>query len=194
MKRKYGLVLVFALFLLLVGGVKANAANNGDDMSAYGNTIKITPDMIENHGISPRVNVSSYDVTGGAHLQGVGNTKLTVVNRNTVQVGTTGQARRLEGFWFKVTGSLAPHFEYRAHVQSIGWQSFVTDNRLAGTTGQAKRVEAIQMLMKDLIGVKVMYRVHLQGTGWTGWKYNGEIAGTTGQSRRLEAIQFKFYR
>ena len=34
---------------------------------------------------------------------------------------------------------------YRAHVQSIGWQDWTKDGALSGTTGRALRVEALQI-------------------------------------------------
>lgn len=75
---------------------------------------------------------------------------------------------------------------YRAHVQDIGWQDFVSPFKEAGTTGQSLRIEAIQIMSDD-----IEYRVHLQDKGWTDWQKGGTTAGTTGESRRLEAIEFR---
>ena len=81
---------------------------------------------------------------------------------------------------------------YRAHVQNIGWQGFVTNGQVAGTTGQSLRMEAIQILVDNApAGVGVRYRAHVQNIGWQGWVANGETAGTTGQSLRMEAIQIE---
>ncbi|WP_160679947.1 hypothetical protein [Clostridium sp. C8-1-8] len=30
---------------------------------------------------------------------------------------------------------------YKAHVESIGWQNYVSEGQIAGTTGQGLRVE-----------------------------------------------------
>ena len=47
------------------------------------------------------------------------------------------------------TGENLNHqIEYRAHVQDIGWQNWVSGGEIAGTTGKRKRVEAIQIRFK----------------------------------------------
>ena len=34
---------------------------------------------------------------------------------------------------------------YRTHVQTYGWQSYVSDGAISGTVGQSKRLEAINI-------------------------------------------------
>lgn len=82
--------------------------------------------------------------------------------------------------------------QYRGHVQSIGWQSWVTDGKTAGTTGKALRLEAfnIKLVGSGLTGT-VQYRANVQGTGWQDWVSAGKTAGTTGQSLRMEAVDIK---
>ena len=64
--------------------------------------------------------------------------------------------------------------QYRVHVQTNGWQDWVSDGEMAGTTGQKKRVEAIQIRVVDKDGnptdkVHVEYQVHVQSYGWQDW-------------------------
>jgi uncharacterized protein YjdB len=81
---------------------------------------------------------------------------------------------------------------YRAHVQGIGWQSWVVNGATAGTTGQSLRLEAVQIKlfgMPSAMGIK--YRAHVESIGWQPWVANGATAGTIGQSRRIEAVQIE---
>jgi hypothetical protein len=69
--------------------------------------------------------------------------------------GITGQSLRMEAFQINVSPQYVgmdsclclyqPKVYYRAHVQSIGWQSWVSAGQTAGTTGQSLRVEAMQV-------------------------------------------------
>ncbi len=80
---------------------------------------------------------------------------------------------------------------YRTHVQTYGWQDYVSDGEMSGTEGQAKRLEAIQIELTGEMAehFDVYYRVHSQTYGWLGWAKNGEPAGTEGYAKRLEAIE-----
>jgi len=81
---------------------------------------------------------------------------------------------------------------YSAHVQSIGWQTAVSDGELAGTTGKAKRVEAIKVNLTgdDLPdGASITYQAHVQSYGWMTAVSDGAIAGTSGKSKRIEALK-----
>lgn len=82
--------------------------------------------------------------------------------------------------------------KYRAHVQNIGWQGWVTNGATAGTTGQSKRVEALQASITNTqYSGGITYSAHVQNIGWQAWKSNGATAGTSGQSKRVEAIKIK---
>jgi uncharacterized protein YjdB len=69
--------------------------------------------------------------------------------------GITGQSLRMEAFQIVVAPQYVnmdsclciyqPKVYYRAHVQSIGWQPWVSAGQTAGTTGQSLRVEAMQV-------------------------------------------------
>ncbi|MCD9021870.1 glycoside hydrolase domain-containing protein [Cohnella silvisoli] len=83
------------------------------------------------------------------------------------------------------TGSI-----YQAHVQNIGWQSWVNNEATAGTVGQNLQMEALKvMLTSPPAGAHIKYQAHVQSVGWQSWVYDGAIAGTTGQSLRMEAVK-----
>lgn len=77
---------------------------------------------------------------------------------------------------------------YRAHVQNIGWQRYVSDGETAGTTGRGLRVEALSLGVAGVSG-GIRYRAHVQDIGWQGWHADGEDCGTTGRGLRVEALQ-----
>ena len=83
------------------------------------------------------------------------------------------------------------YIQYKTHVQTYGWQDWVTGGKISGTSGQSKRLEAIQIKLTGKMDEKydVYYRVHAQTYGWLDWAKNGESAGTEGLSKRLESIQ-----
>ena len=82
--------------------------------------------------------------------------------------------------------------EYRTHVQSIGWQDWVKDGKVAGTTGRSLRVEAINIrLVGTGLTGSVEYRTHVQNIGWQPWVKDGATAGTTGRSLQAEAISIR---
>lgn len=85
-----------------------------------------------------------------------------------------------------------PSVSYQTHIQTIGWQDWVSDGATSGTTGQSKRLEGIRIQISKNDKVGIQYRTHIQTYGWeSGWSANGAMSGTTGQSKRLEAIQIK---
>ena len=82
---------------------------------------------------------------------------------------------------------------YTTHVESIGWQDYVTDGKMAGTSGQALRLEGIKVKLVDQeYEGDIEYRTHIQNIGWEdGFKKNDQMSGTSGKSLRLEAIEIK---
>ena len=80
---------------------------------------------------------------------------------------------------------------YRTHVQSYGWQSFVSDGMMAGTSGESKRIEGIEIKLDGISGVGIQYTTHCQSYGWIPWSRDGEMNGTEGESKRLEAIKIQ---
>ncbi len=82
--------------------------------------------------------------------------------------------------------------QYQAHVQTIGWQSPVSDEQEAGTDGKSLRVEALKInLVNAPVGAKIKYQAHIQNIGWQNWLYDGQEAGTDGKSLRIEAFRLK---
>ena len=152
---------------------------------------------------------SSWTIWARGHVENQGWLAWT----SSMPVGSTGQALRLEAIELQLLKSSAAtpddssygdfsstqsypfidgtNIAIEAHVQNIGWQSWVSDGEIAGTTGQSKRVEALRFsLTGDLADAyDVWYRVHVQDIGWMAWTSNGTAAGTTGASARIEAIQ-----
>ncbi|MGX7205781.1 MucBP domain-containing protein [Enterococcus pingfangensis] len=152
--------------------------------------IKLTGDVAKYFDVYYRVNVQGFGLLDWA--------------KNGESAGTEGLAYRLESLQVRLikkgsneltSSSKAfvkrPILSYRSHVESIGWQGYVTDGQKTGTSGQNKRLEAIQIQIENsgLTG-SIQYRTHIQSIGWeSSFKSNNEISGTTGNKKRLEAIQ-----
>lgn len=79
---------------------------------------------------------------------------------------------------------------YRAHVQNIGWQGYVSNGGTAGTTGRGLRVEALSLMVAGVNG-GIRYRAHVQNIGWQDWHADGDECGTTGRGLRVEALQIE---
>ncbi|MBQ3334792.1 MAG: Ig-like domain-containing protein [Eubacteriaceae bacterium] len=82
---------------------------------------------------------------------------------------------------------------YRTHVESVGWQPYVTNATMSGTSGRSLRLEGmnIKLVNKKFDG-NIEYRTHIQNVGWeTSWKKNDAFSGTNGQGLRLEAMQVR---
>lgn len=100
-------------------------------------------------------------------------------------LGTTGEGKRIEGFWIKLVGTdqlpAGASIRYNVHVQNQGWLSdtgldtainWIGDGGFAGSQGKVQRVEAIQIILlgedgKQLPGYTVSYSVHGQDYGWS---------------------------
>ncbi len=78
---------------------------------------------------------------------------------------------------------------YRAHIQDVGWTSWVSKGGTLGTKG--KNIEAVQIKLNGSAAQNydVYYRVKNIGFGWTGWGKNGESVGCIRYGRRAQAIQ-----
>ena len=111
---------------------------------------------------------------------------------NGAALGVTGKAKRLEKLNITLSdGAVSGSVSYRAHVQTTGWQGWISDGGTAGVDG--KRLEAIQIKLTGEISkyCDVWYRTHIQSYGWLGWAKNGQNSGSSGLSKRVEAIQIK---
>lgn len=85
-----------------------------------------------------------------------------------------------------------PEVRYRTHVQTYGWQDWVSDGAVSGTHGQSKRLEAMELSIADASYTgSIEYRTHVQTYGWQDWVADGAVSGTSGESKRLEALQIR---
>ncbi|MBU4440754.1 MAG: hypothetical protein KJ779_14440, partial [Firmicutes bacterium] len=126
------------------------------------------------------------------------------------ELGTRGESLRIEGFQFKLTGTVPAGMQirYNVHVQDKGWlynledpASWAKDGEFAGTKGESLRIEAIKIVLLDANGdasngYSVLYRGHAQNVGNLpaaddDWLQDGAQLGTTGSGQRLEAVQVK---
>ncbi|MFD0587223.1 RICIN domain-containing protein [Paenibacillus sp. GCM10027627] len=82
--------------------------------------------------------------------------------------------------------------QYRAYVQGIGWQSWVSEGEMAGTVGQHRRLEALEMRLLNAPNHQIRYRSFVQVDGHQDWKQNGETSGTTGQNKKIYNFQAGF--
>lgn|GEM_PF-2447481 len=130
---------------------------------------------------------------GMVHVQSLGDIKFS--NKGgTYKVGTSGRALRMEAIRLQLNNQpLTGGISYSTHIQSIGWQSAVSNGALSGTKGRALRLEAVRIKLTGNMAnhYDVYYRVHAQNFGWTGWASNGQSCGTEGYAYRLEALQIK---
>ena len=146
---------------------------------------------------------AEYDVYYCVHVQTFGWLGWA---KNNEMAGTAGYAKRLEGIMIRILpkGAEAPapvgtiaipsmyaNIEYQTHVQTYGWQGYVSNGAVSGTTGQSKRLEGIRIRLGDCsVPGSVRYRTHVQTYGWeSGYVSDNAMSGTSGQSKRLEAIE-----
>ena len=90
--------------------------------------------------------------------------------------------------WKKIPTTVS----YTTHVESIGWQEYVSNGEMAGTSGRSLRLEAIKIkLVNQGFDGNIEYRTQVQDYGWMDWSSNNEMSGTSKQSKRLEAIEIR---
>lgn len=177
-----------------LGWAKDGAKAGSESMSKRAEALQI---VILPTGLVP----SGYDpeqeaflrkvIIYSAHVQDKGDISGYATSLDTVTIGTTGQAKRLEGFRVELAdGSIT----YSAHVQNIGWQSDKLDGEFAGTKGASKRVEAVNFSLTGSIAdlFDIYYRAHIANIGWLDWTKGGMNAGTVSFGVPAEAIQLKF--
>lgn len=176
----------------------ATAGTTGKALRIEALDIKLTDTLADTYDIYYRVHVQGFGWLGWA--------------KNGQDAGSSGYGYRIEALEIRLVAKggsaptpAGPSFEKkpmelmaRAHVQSIGWQDWVSqgttasDAGTAGTTGRSLRMEALclKITSPDYPG-SVQYRAYCAGIGWQGWQKDGAIAGTTGQSRQMEAVQIQ---
>ena len=84
-----------------------------------------------------------------------------------------------------------PVVSYQTHVQTFGWQDYVTDGVMSGTEGKAKRLEGIRIKVDGVEDLGIEYCTHVQTYGWQKYVADDQTAGTTGEAKRLEAIRIR---
>ncbi len=175
--------------------------------------IRLTGEMAEKYDVYYRVQAQTYGWLGwaknGAYSGTAGLAKrleaiqIVIVKKGTSVNGnykvdgvTLDKLASITSSTVKTPGSAyiikEPDVSYRTHVESFGWQNFVSNGTVSGTVGQAKRLEGIEIKLGGTPYTGgIRYRTHVQTYGWMDWKSNGQMAGTSGQSKRLEAIRIE---
>ena len=166
-----------------------NEVSNGELSGTSGESkrlesikIHLTGDIAKTHDVWYRCHVQTYGWQGWV--------------KNGALAGTSGQSKRVEALEIRLVKKgattpspvMTPGVEYQTHVQTYGWQSWVSNGSTAGTSGESKRLEAMRIRLLGVDG-GVTYRTHVQTYGWQDWRSNGDLSGTSGESKRLEAIQ-----
>ena len=154
--------------------------------------IKLSGEIADHYDIYYRVHAENYGWLDWA--------------KNGADAGTAGLEKRLEAIQIQLVekGEPAPGetdnafvisnpvVSYSTHVQSEGWQEFVSNRALSGTSGRGLRLEGIIISASDpAYSGGIQYRTHIESIGWQDWKSDKELSGTEGRSLRLEAIQIK---
>ena len=156
--------------------------------------IKLTGEISNYYDIYYRVHAQSFGWLGWA--------------KNGESAGTAGYAKRLEAIQIVLVKKDNPipsyinlneeaykreRVLYKTHVQTYGWQDYVSDGKTSGTFGEAKRLEAIKIKLYDQeYSGNILYRTHIQSFGWEEeFRKNDELSGTSGLAKRLEAIEIK---
>ena len=162
--------------------------------------IRLTGDVADEYDVYYRVQAQKFGWLGWA--------------KNDEEAGTAGYGYRLEAIQIKLvekdgeapsnvtenTKNLnafydkneIPVLNYRTHVQTYGWQDYVTSGNMSGTEGKAKRLEGIKIkIAENNTGIEgeIKYRTHVQKYGWMDYLADDEMSGTSGEAKRLEAIQ-----
>jgi uncharacterized protein YjdB len=144
-----------------------------------------------------------YDIYYRVHAQSYGWLDWA---KNGEAAGTEGYSKRLEAINIVVvpkgasiglstTKSFVTPYSglvnYSTHVQSFGWQTYVSDGTTSGSVGKSKRLEGIKIKLNRSISGGIRYSTHVQSIGWQNWAYDGNLSGTTGRAKRLEAIKIE---
>lgn len=173
------------------------SGTTGQSLRLEGIKIKLKGDAASKYDLYYRVHIQDKGWLGWA--------------KNGESAGSQGMSKRLEGINIKLVakgqafnrGSDAflepepipapiPNINYSTHVQSIGWQKYVSNGELSGTSGRALRLEGIKINLNNLpIGGSVQYSTHIQSIGWQENMSDNQLSGTTGQSLRLEGIKIQ---
>ena len=153
------------------------AGTSGQNKRLYAFQIKIVPKTFS-------VNYYSYIAGSGWEKE--------YSKKDGQESGTTGKNLKLEALKIKLSNApTGASLTYQAHVQNVGWQSWVKEGQVGGVVGQGLKVEAIKIKLTGITGYSIQYRVHVQDIGWQDWVMDGAEAGTTGRNLKIEAIQIR---
>ena len=133
---------------------------------------------------SNKPSIVSVDNTGRITALSVGKAIITVKSSNNLEdTCVVTVSENSEGL----------KISYTTHVQTYGWQDYVSNGAMAGTSGLAKRLEAIRIKLENQpYSGNVLYRTHIQTYGWEEqFRSNDALSGTSGLGKRLEAIEIK---
>ena len=154
--------------------------------------IQLTDEMAAQYDIYYRVHVQNFGWLGWA--------------KNGESAGTEAYSYRVEAIEIKLLdkGSEAPgstanafkkwyaSVQYSAHVQNIGWQSYVSDGSTAGTVDKSLRMEALKIKLANMkCSGGIRYSTHVQNIGWQSYVTSNSISGTVGEKKRVEAINIQ---
>jgi len=166
--------------------------------------LQLTGKMAGLYDVYYRVHVQTYGWLGwakngenagssgfGKRLEGI---QIVVLPKGEKPEGVIGYSYIANGKTAMFDDNAEPKISYKTHVQSYGWQRYISDGSISGTFGEAKRLEGICIGVNTDYAGGVEYRTHVQTYGWEDeWKKDNEISGTEGQAKRLEAIQIRLY-
>ena len=184
-------------------GELSGTAGRGKRLEAI--KIQLTGEDSDLFDIYYRVHVQSYGWLGWAkngesagssglskRLEGI---EIVILPKGTVPDGTIGYSYIAYGKNQVLNESDNSKVSYKTHVQTYGWQKYVSDGAISGTFNEAKRLEGINISLGDTgYSGGIRYKTHVQTYGWEqDWKYDGDMSGTSGQAKRLEAIQIELY-
>lgn len=152
--------------------------------------IKLTGEIAEYYDIYYRVHIENHGWLGWA--------------KNGSNAGSQAMALRLEAMEIKLlpkedtsitiqndsflykTSSVS----YQAHVQNIGNQKIVGENKIAGTTGKGLKLEALKVYLNTNTAGNIEYQSFVEGKGWEETsKTSGIQTGTTGQFKAIQLIK-----
>ena len=92
---------------------------------------------MEAFGLVVKNNGVVQPITGSIHVQDIGNV---AYDQNTNLFGTISQEKRLEAILINIGNNV----QYRAHIENLGWSTWVRSGEWVGTKGKALRIEAIE--------------------------------------------------
>ena len=154
--------------------------------------INLTGKNKDKYDVYYRVHAQKYGWLGWAKNGEAAGTKGMALRLEAINVVIVNKAANAPGSTANAFHEAPPELNYKTHVQSYGWQKFVSNGAISGTMGKAKRLEGIEICFKDPhIDGGIEYSTHVQKIGWQDYVSNGNLSGTYGKGLRLEAISIR---